>query len=202
MSKEEFDLIQPHLPVSGRLLEIGSYPFERTKDLIELGYDVSGVDLNHNKTEYHVKKCDIETEKLPYNDNEFDIVLMMQVLEHLGRDPIWPLKEIKRVLKKDSMFLLSTPNFYHLRNFYYIIFKGYQWEISNFVKYTGRQDYTGHIRTYSRKEIKMLLESCEFNVKEHHYLWYSSEKYKIGGIITYLLPFFRDHHLFISEVSE
>lgn len=202
MSKAEFDLILPHMPKSGKLLEIGSHPFERTQDLMNLGYDVSGVDINYNRTEYNVKKCDIEIEKLPFGDKSFDIVLMMQVIEHLGRDPVWALQETKRVLKPNGVFVLSTPNFFCLKNFAFLIFKGYQHEMYNFIKHTDRKDYTGHVRTYSKKELKMFFEYCRFKVKSHRYLWYNTEKFKIGGIISYVLPFFRDHHLFICEVEE
>lgn len=202
MSKEEFDLIYPHMPKSGKLLEIGSYPFERTQDLIALGYDFVGVDLNYAKTEYNVKKCDIEKEKLPFMDNKFDIVLMMQVLEHLGREPIWALTEMKRVLKPNGILIISTPNFYLLRNFVWILFKGYQHEMYSFIEHTEKQDYTGHIRTYSRKEVKMLLDYCGLKIKEFHYLWYRVNRFKIGGIITYLIPGFRDHLLFICRVDK
>jgi len=202
MSKEEFDLIYPHMPKTGKLLEIGSYPFKRTQDLIDLGYEVSGVDLNYNKSQYNVVKCDIELEKLPFTDNTFDIVLMMQVMEHIGRDPLWALKEIKRVLKPTGFFILSTPNFYGLKNFLYILFKGRQFEINNYMKHAKRGDFQGHIRTYSKKELDIFFNYVGFKTIEHYYLWFISERCKIGGIISYLLPFFRDWHLFICKEKD
>ena len=45
--------------------------------------------------------------KLPYKDNQFDLVLCTEVLEHLD-DPEKALKEIKRVTKKYA--ILSVPN--------------------------------------------------------------------------------------------
>jgi len=202
MSKEEFNLIKPYFPKSGKLLEIGSYPFERTQDLVDLGYDVSGVDLYYNKSEFNVSKCDIETDKLPYGDETFDIVLMMQVMEHLGRNPVWVLGEIKRVLKKEGVFIMTTPNFYLLKNMYFIMFKGYQHEMNNYLRHLVDKDYMGHIRTYTRKELIMFFEYVGLKVKLHKYLWYKSERFKIGGVISWCLPFFRDHHLFICEASK
>lgn len=202
MSKEEFDLIHPHMPKSGKLLEIGSYPFDRTKDLINLKYDFTGLDLKHEKPEWNVVKCDIETEAFPFRDSTFDIVLMMQVMEHLGRNPINPLLEINRVLKPGGKLFLSTPNFYHLRNKFYMMFKGYQYEMFNFIKHVNNQDYTGHIRTYSKKELEMFFDYAKLKMIGHHYLWYKSEKYKLGGIITYCLPWTRDHHLCICEAMK
>jgi SAM-dependent methyltransferase len=201
MSKEEFDLIAPHLPKNGSLLEIGSYPFERTKDLIDLEYDVKGVDIRFEKPEYNVKKCDIELESLPFKDNSFDIVLMMEVFEHLGRNPVFALLEIRRVLKPGGTFIMSTPNFYLLRNFAWIIFKGKQREMLNYLRHMKQNDYQGHIRTYSKKELLMFFDYVGLTVKRHQYLWYKANRFTIGGIITYLIPSFREHHLFICEKS-
>lgn len=198
MSKEEFDLIYPHMPKSGKLLEIGSYPFERTKELIELGYNVFGVDLNYDMPESNIRKCDIESEALPFKDNSFDIVLMMQVIEHLGKNPVWALKEINRVLKIGNSLFLSTPNFFSLANIKCLILKGKP----NDSSFMTNEGYTGHVHIYTKNELKMFLGYCKLNVKEHRYLWYKSERFKIGGIITYLFPFLRDHHLFICEGGE
>jgi len=199
MSKEEFDLIYPYMPKSGKLLEIGSYPFERTQDLMDLGYQVTGYDLNYNRTEYHTRKVDVEKDIFPGMNNEYDIVLMMQVLEHLGRNPLHALKEIKRVLKPEGVLVLSTPNFFNLRNFSTLIFKGYQHEFASIIKH---DDYTGHIRTYTRKELKMLLEHCGFRVKYMKFLFYKKDLWTVGGLITKLIPRCRDHLLVICEVEK
>ena len=49
--------------------------------------------------------------KLPFKDNYFDTVVSWEVVEHLPEDKeIEMFQEIKRVLKKDGVFYLSTPN--------------------------------------------------------------------------------------------
>ena len=50
-----------------------------------------------------------------------------------------------------------------------MIFKGYQYEMNSYLKHLIREDYQGHVRTYSKKEIKMFLENTNFKIKEHHY---------------------------------
>lgn len=55
--------------------------------------------------QFKIEKGDIY--KLPYKDNSFDLVLCMEVLEHL-ENPVAALKELKRVSKK--YVLLSVPN--------------------------------------------------------------------------------------------
>jgi len=46
---------------------------------------------------------------LPFSNNEFDVVILSEVLEHLS-NPSKGLAEAKRVLKKNGRFLLTFPN--------------------------------------------------------------------------------------------
>ena len=78
-----------------------------------IGQKLSGIDnneqaiayANKNYPELEIKKGDVY--KLPYKDNSFDLVLCMEVLEHLDK-PLVALEELKRVSKK--YVLLSVPN--------------------------------------------------------------------------------------------
>lgn len=55
-------------------------------------------------------RCDIETDAFPFDDASHDVVVAMEVLEHLGRDPMWALWEINRVLRPSGLLFLTTPN--------------------------------------------------------------------------------------------
>lgn len=48
-------------------------------------------------------------EKLPFKNESFDTVTMLEVIEHL-KNPERALKEIHRVLKKGGQVIISTPN--------------------------------------------------------------------------------------------
>lgn len=49
--------------------------------------------------------------KLPFKDNSFDVVLSFEVIEHIDPKMVSDyLGEIKRVMKKQGAFILSTPN--------------------------------------------------------------------------------------------
>ena len=78
-----------------------------------IGHKLSGIDnseqaiayANKNYPDIEIKKGDVY--KLPYKDNSFDLVLCMEVLEHLD-EPLVALEELRRVTKK--YVLLSVPN--------------------------------------------------------------------------------------------
>jgi len=58
----------------------------------------------------------IETEKFPFKDGEFDAVLFCEIIEHLIIDPVAVIQEIKRVLKPNGVLILTTPNVSRLEN--------------------------------------------------------------------------------------
>lgn len=53
--------------------------------------------------------------KMPFGDGEFEMVLCTEVLEHT-LDPKVAIREIKRVLKKDGLLILSTRFVYPLHD--------------------------------------------------------------------------------------
>jgi len=54
-------------------------------------------------------QVDISREKLPFQDETFDFVTLLNIIEHV-EELDFTLKEIYRVLKKGGVFLLATPN--------------------------------------------------------------------------------------------
>ncbi len=53
---------------------------------------------------------DVERELFPHDDESFDVILCLEVLEHLAIDPMAMMAEVNRVLKPGGVFVLSTPN--------------------------------------------------------------------------------------------
>lgn len=70
----------------------------------------SGVDVYEDKSkkQWVYKSCDI-TKGLPFKNNEFDLVIFGEVIEHIP-DPDSVLQDINRVLKKNGKLIVSTPN--------------------------------------------------------------------------------------------
>src|SRR3989338_1993147 len=53
---------------------------------------------------------DISSEKLKFAENQFDVVVCLEVFEHL-QNPYHALLEIQRVLKPGGKFIVSVPNY-------------------------------------------------------------------------------------------
>ena len=63
---------------------------------------------NESKVNAQLSLCDISTERFQYPDQTFDVVVLLEVLEHI-MSPIHCILEIKRVLKNNGIFIFSWP---------------------------------------------------------------------------------------------
>lgn len=102
----------------GRILDMGcgSYPYH----LINSGFSERyGVDKSISERDYeslrqdniHIRQFNVEDgERLPFDDQFFDVITMLAVLEHIEPpDVIRVLSDVFRLLKKDGVFILTTP---------------------------------------------------------------------------------------------
>lgn len=78
----------------------------------ETKFGTDFVDLYPQREE--VKKADIENEKLPYQDNTFDLVFSHCLFEHL-ENPGTALEEMKRVTKDNGKIQIITDNASYFR---------------------------------------------------------------------------------------
>lgn len=102
-------------PPPARTLELGCANGAFVALCASAGYDATGLDLSPALTA-HVQQIfavpvitgPLEEQQLP--SASVDVVVMMDVLEHLG-DPLTTVAEIARVLKPDGLLLAQTPCF-------------------------------------------------------------------------------------------
>ena len=69
-------------------------------------------------------KINCETDRIPVNDNFFDIIIINQVLEHT-KEIFFICSEISRVLKKQGILIIGVPNLASFHN-RILLFFGYQ----------------------------------------------------------------------------
>jgi len=107
-------LIEKHLPVSGRVLDIGCAAGFFLKAMKKRGYEVSGMDISECATRYAreslgvgITTGDITSASLPADS--FDIITMWDVLEHL-RDPMVAIRQAHRSLKDTGTLVVETLN--------------------------------------------------------------------------------------------
>ena len=92
---------------------------------------------------------------LPYEDSFFDIIICVDVLEHLFF-PEKVVKEMHRVLKAGGILIIGVPNLYCLRN------RIEMWTgNARFIEYPMNLE---HIRHYSKKTISGILAGTGFKI--------------------------------------
>jgi 2-polyprenyl-3-methyl-5-hydroxy-6-metoxy-1,4-benzoquinol methylase len=134
-----------------KVLDLGCGFGETTTYFLKDGYDCVGVDA----VEASVQKAGklsgrpeafevMDATQLAFEDEAFDAVTFMDVLEHVG-DPEPVLFEIARVLKKDGLLILSVPH------------AGWSacLDPANILKRLGKE--VEHHRHYALKEVESLL---------------------------------------------
>ena len=103
------------------------------------GNDTYGTDFTDKYPQRkEVKKCNLDTQKLPFPDNYFDIVYSKNLFEHLTNLG-FTMKEMKRVLKRGGKLIIITDN----ANFW-----GYAFGKTHLGLYEEMGSYGGEDRHY------------------------------------------------------
>jgi len=129
-----------------------------------LRYGCEKFNISYEGIDY--SDCNLEKDKIPKEDNKYDLVISLALIEHL-RDPSNFLNESYRILKPGGIFFISTPNWqYSFRDFF--------------------NDPT-HIHPYTPISLEQVLEFSNFkNVKIVPNL-----RCKSKGAYQGIAPFFR-----------
>lgn len=156
------------------ILDIGNYPCHLHKILLNKGLNVDGVDIRPERIPDRLVECrektivwDIENEK-PSEDllNKYDVVLLLEVIEHLHVNPLNLLSSLSSILKLNGLLLLSTPNLLSLNNRINMLLGRQTFEhpfsvFENLERHGSR----GHQRVYSEKELIDMLEVFGFEIQ-------------------------------------
>jgi SAM-dependent methyltransferase len=116
-----------------------------------------GPDRRQEDVPIHV--LNIEKDPYPFPDETFDMVLCMEVIEHLVYSPTHMLAEAHRVLKPGGRLLLSTPNAVDMRRTLAPILNR-----SSDFHYSGYGVYGRHNREFTLDELQLLCRACGYRV--------------------------------------
>lgn len=114
------------------VLDAASWSWYWSFILSQVAEKVNWLDISKEAIEYckkYIKNNNLnfilgDGKKIPFKDNSFDIVISFETIEHI-KDYNNFLEEIKKVLKKDWILIMSTPNFkWEIRK--------NKWHVSNF----------------------------------------------------------------------
>ena len=94
--------------LSGKILDIGcgTKPYKNYLNGSYVGLEVA--DKNANNKNLDTEILFFDGKDFPFESNSIDSILCTQVLEHV-ENPIFFFSEIKRILKKDGLLLLTVP---------------------------------------------------------------------------------------------
>ncbi len=170
-------LIVPPPRRTGCALELGCYMHMAAGLGMKLGYrevrgayygspgvaDRKTVNAAGKELGCSIDLFDAERDRFPYDDGSFDLVLACEILEHLKRDPMHMMSEIRRVLADGAFLILTTPNSASLGSVIRAL-HGYQSpQIFSCYPDPGKcGEDTPHVREYTPYEIKQLLAAAGF----------------------------------------
>lgn len=147
---------------SKRALEVGCGAGFFTKELVNLGFDATGIDLSAVGIE-RAKSAVPEatflqhdlTQPLPFDDESFDLVWCSEVLEHLF-SPRGVLEQIRRVLRPGGQLLVTVP--------YHGTVKNLAIALLAFERHYD-PEYP-HVRFFTRKSLRRVTERAGLQVDE------------------------------------
>ena len=116
------------IPTQGKtLLDVSCKEGDVLRALVPRGFTLRGTNfeptgppLDEIPIDYGVDLC----RQLPYHNESFDVVLLIEVIEHLEnhRNAIY---ELARILKPNGVLILTTPNIMRLNSRFHFLLSGY-----------------------------------------------------------------------------
>lgn len=106
-------------PLNGKFLDVGcgSFPNEMSIFLDKkevVGVDISPIAIEKQRERFPKMKFEIaDAQSLPFEKKSFDYVVCSETIEHLPDDERF-FKEAHRVLNKDGLLIITTPNWLSL----------------------------------------------------------------------------------------
>jgi 2-polyprenyl-3-methyl-5-hydroxy-6-metoxy-1,4-benzoquinol methylase len=166
-----FDGITARMPARKRFLDIGSATglllnHVRSRGWVPVGVELCGKSAEYTKKHFGIHVHNTTLEQVHFPGGYFDAIHMSHIIEHVP-DPLFTLKEVRRILKPGGILLIITPNIASLQAFLF----GKKW----------RSAHKDHLQLFSTRTLRMFLENAGLSVKK---------QFSYGGIGVGLAPAF------------
>jgi ubiquinone/menaquinone biosynthesis C-methylase UbiE len=133
------------------------------------GIDSSPTAIKYAMKRGHKNIISVDAKKLPFENNKFDYILLLDVLEHI-KDDTSILIEARRVLKKNGKIIITTPALQFI--------------------WSEHDTAQGHFRRYVRRRIRKITSNSKLSVKEISYFNFFLSPAIIGvRLLSKLKPF-------------
>lgn len=148
----------------GRHLDVGCGPGTLIGALKDASRS-TGIDVAQAQIEYANRKYGgrgarfivYDGQRLPFEDCSFDLVTMVEVVEHLEWDlDVALFRDIRRILRPGGRLLVSTPN-------YRSLWPALEWMVNRLAPVTYEDQ---HITRFHRQRLRRLFVECGFQQEE------------------------------------
>lgn len=138
---------------------------KRYPDVRFYAIDAYAEAIEFAKKQYpHISFIKAEAEKLPFKNNQFDLILYYETIEHV-RDPKKSMLEIKRVLKKSGKLILAMDSGSFIFRVVWFF-----WE-----KTYGRIWQKAHLNPYHHSDLEDLVMKSGFKVIKKYFTHFGME---------------------------
>lgn len=188
-------------------LDLGCEPGYIAIALKVMGYTVRGGGVNlikdfkarMDRFQIPIDVYNLDIDDLPYKDEQFDVVIFSEIIEHLFYGVPHALTEINRIIKKDGFLILTTPNLSRVPNRIRLLLgKSVNPELGGKEPFFSRDIYKRHNREYIFEELVYLLEKAGFKIDRYFYWNYPAYTYKkpiikrIANCVSEIIPKSKD----------
>ena len=169
----------PQLKQDSRILDVGCGYGSVSSELVKRGYDVYGMEINADalqslrKKGFQVIETDINRSFGVPDDFKFDLILILDVLEHVF-DPLFILEESQKRLSENGTIIISVPLYFDLFDRIRVLFTGSIISYDNLCY--GKEIYRrfrsynyDHIRFFSPRDMPEMLSAASLKAEAVKY---------------------------------